>query len=81
MCEFCKPDKFGDGKEITRKIASSPIDMGDYANALQLELWLIGDGQGYDTKLQFGLSVSSNGEEIQAMDIPIKYCPMCGREL
>lgn len=81
MCDFCKPDKYGDGKEITKKIAERPIDMGDYLDVLRLEAWVMSNEKGLDPKLQFCLSVSTNGDDISTMDIPIKYCPKCGREL
>lgn len=81
MCDFCKPDKYGDGKEITKQIALEPIDMGQYENVLQLEAWVMSNEKGEEPKLQICLSISRGGDEIQTMDIPIKYCPMCGREL
>lgn len=81
MCDFCKPDEYGDGKEITRKIKEEPIDMGQYEDVLRLEAWIMNDEKGTDAKLQVCLSMSHTGDDIQVMDIPIKYCPKCGREL
>ena len=81
MCEFCKLDKFGDGKEITKQINAEPIDMGMYEDVLRLEAWLMSDEEGNNPKLQICLSISETGSEISTMDIPIKYCPICGRQL
>lgn len=55
--------------------------MGDYLDVLQLEAWMMSDEEGNKPKLQFCLSVSSNGDDIKSINLPIKYCPFCGREL
>lgn len=81
MCEFCKPGEFGNGKEITKQIEVEPIDMGMYEDVLQLEAWLMSDDAGKEPKLQICLSITDTGSDISTMDIPIKYCPICGRPL
>ena len=50
MCKFCKPDKYGEGKEITKQIALEPIGMGQYENVLQLEAWIMSDEKGENPK-------------------------------
>ena len=81
MCDFCKPVEYGDGKEITKRIKVEPIDMGMYEDVLRLEAWVMSDEAGQNPKLQICLSVSETGSDISTMDIPIKYCPICGRKI
>lgn len=81
MCEFCKLDEYGDGKEITKQIKVEPIDMGMYEDVLRLEAWVMNDEAGDNPKLQICLSISETSSDISTMDIPIKYCPICGRQL
>ena len=81
MCNFCELVKFGDGKEITKKIKVEPIDMGMYKDVLRLEAWVMSDEAGDNPKLQICLSISETGSDISTMDIPINYCPKCGRKL
>ena len=78
---FCKPVEYGDGKETVRNIKVEPIDMGMYEDVLRLEAWVMSDEAGQNTKLQICLSVSETGSDISTMDIPIKYCPICGRKI
>ena len=54
--------------------------MGMYEDVLRLEAWVMNDEAGENTKLQICLSVSETGSDISTMDIPIKYCPICGRK-
>ena len=78
---FCKPVEYGDGKETVRNIKVEPIDMGMYEDVLRLEAWVMSDEAGENPKLQICLSVSETGSDISTMDIPIKYCPICGRKI
>ena len=78
---FCKPVEYGDGKETVRNIKVEPIDMGGYEDILRLEAWVMSDEAGQNPKLQICLSVSETGSDISTMDIPIKYCPICGRKI
>lgn len=81
MCEFCKQDEFGNGKEITRKVMEEPIGMDIYEDVLRLEAWMMRGDTGDDAKLQLCLSMSNNGDDIAYLNIPINYCPKCGRKL
>lgn len=36
---------------------------------------------GDDAKLQLCLTVSCSGDDLSTLDIPINYCPNCGRKL
>lgn len=75
MCNFCSKKVYESCKEVEK----TGVDMGDFANALELSVWMMFDDDG-DTKMDFSL-LSSYGEIIKEISIPIKYCPVCGREL
>lgn len=63
-----------------RQIAEESIDMGQLYNVLKLNTWIMkGEDEG-DIKIQSCLS-TSEGDDIAVLNIPIKYCPMCGRKL
>ena len=81
MCKFCNLDEFGYGDEITRKFMAKPIDVGDFEDVFQLEAWMMSDEPGKDVKLQLCLTVTGTGDDLATLDIPINYCPMCGRKL
>ena len=81
MCEFCKPDDYGNREEFMNQIKKEPIGIGDCEEVLQLEAWIMNNDKGDDPKLFVCISVPCGGYEIKTMDIPIKYCPKCGREL
>lgn len=80
MCRFCKPGTFCK-EEITRKIAEEPIDMGQMLDVLNLNAWVMKGEDDGDIKIQLCLSESVDNSDIAVLDIPIKYCPMCGRKL
>lgn len=79
MCKFCKPDKFGDGIEITKQIKSKEVRIGSVFNAMTLEAWIL-DGDEHEPKLQLSLN-DQEGNDLVYMDIPLRYCPKCGRKL
>ena len=81
MCEFCEPENAYDGKEIVNQIGVKPIGMGKYENVFQLEAWITRNSSGENVKLIVCLSIPYGGDEIQTMEIPIKYCPNCGMKL
>lgn len=81
MCKFCKPDEFGDGIEITKWIKSKEVRIGSVFNAMMLEaLILDGDEHKYKPKLRLSLTCQE-GDDLAYMDIPLRYCPKCGRKL
>ena len=81
MCEFCKLDEYGDGKEITRKIMTEPIGVGNLEDILRLEAWILSGDTGDDEKIQLSLTISDTGDDLAYLNIPINYCPKCGRKL
>lgn len=80
MCEFCKTNDFSE-EEITKQIAEEPIDMGQLCDALNLNAWIMEGEDDRDIKLQLCLSESAGNSDIAILDIPIEYCPKCGRKL
>lgn len=79
MCKFCKPDEFGDGIEITKPIKSKEVRIGSVFNAMTLEAWIL-DGDEHKPKLRLSLN-GQEGNDLVHMDIPLRYCPKCGRKL
>lgn len=79
MCKFCKPDEFGDGIEITKQIKSKEVRIGSVFNAMTLEAWIL-DVDEHEPKLQLSLN-DQEGNDLVYMDIPLRYCPKCGRKL
>lgn len=81
MCKFCKSDEFGDGVEITKMIKPKEVRIGLIFNAMSLEAWVLdGDEHKHKPKLRLSLT-SPEGDDLVYMDMPIKYCPRCGRKL
>lgn len=79
MCKFCKPDEFGDGKEVFRELKSKPVGVGCISNVMNLEAWLLADNEN-KPKIQLSLT-DQDRYDIAYINIPIKYCPKCGRKL
>ncbi len=79
MCKFCKPYEFGDGIEITKQIKSKEVRIGSVFNAMTLEAWIL-DVDEHKPKLQLSLT-DQEGNDLVYMDIPLRYCPKCGRKL
>ena len=79
MCKFCKPYEFGDGIEITKQIKSKEVRIGSVFNAMTLEAWIL-DVDEHEPKLQLSLN-DQEGNDLVYMDIPLRYCPKCGRKL
>ena len=79
MCKFCKPYEFGDGIEITKQIKSKEVRIGSVFSAMTLEAWIL-DVDEHEPKLQLSLN-DQEGNDLVYMDIPLRYCPKCGRKL
>lgn len=79
MCKFCKPYEFGDGIEITKQIKSKEVRIGSVFNTMTLEAWIL-DVDEHEPKLQLSLN-DQEGNDLVYMDIPLRYCPKCGRKL
>ena len=79
MCKFCKPEKIGDGKEIVRSLKDKQVRVGNLWNAMNLEAWILTKS---DSKPKIQLSLTNQeGYDMATINIPIRYCPKCGRKL
>lgn len=73
MCNFCKED--------CKKVAYSGVKMGYQRSVLNMQVWLMKKSEYRDTThLEFSLNISG-GCNVKTLNLPIKYCPVCGREL
>lgn len=63
----------------TKMIKSKEVRIGLIFNAMSLEAWVL-DGDEHKPKLRLSLA-SPEGDDLVYMDMPIKYCPRCGRKL
>lgn len=75
MCDFCSREIW----ESCKRVEKLGVDMGDLGGVLDLSVWMIFEDE-EDDRLDFTLS-SSTGDTIKEINLPIKYCPMCGRKL
>lgn len=79
MCKFCKLDKFGIDDEIAQNLKSKTVGVGNFRDAMSLEAWILARD---DIKPKITLTLTTKeGFDIARMDIPIAYCPKCGRKL
>lgn len=70
MCIKC--DKYRKD-EMCLELGFTGVNVGIMVDAFMIDAWMI------DGKLQVGIVF---GEwNAQTLDIPIKYCPFCGKEL
>jgi len=73
MCKICEEYYEEDFK--CAKIAITSVDMGELCDVFKLAAYMI------DSKLQLELNVGYSEDTIAQLDIPIKYCPFCGKEI
>lgn len=81
MCKICEQYKNG---EVCNTIGKEPIGIGQYEDIWELRLWMMrdpDDDKSEDPRLNVELCASNNGDPISEFNVPIKYCPFCGREL
>lgn len=81
MCEFCEPNGRFEGKDISKQIAVESIDVGMLCDVLQLDAWLFTDRKGANPRINIALETQETTGEIAEINIPIKYCPVCGKRL
>lgn len=73
MCKICEEYYKEQFKCV--KIDKTSVDMGELYDVFKLEAYMI------DSKLQLELNASYSGDVIAQLNIPIKYCPFCGKEI
>lgn len=84
-CEFCSCSMFGNGHDITKRLGARMISMPGVdkcSDIYRLEAWLLRDDLEQDkAKLYIDVTEYGKGSEFTSIDIPVKFCPRCGRKL
>lgn len=79
MCEFCKIEDHEDGYMFGKLLDEHTIDMGAFSN---LRVQTNAVGYPNERKLLIDIDVpEAYDRPIASINIPIKYCPICGRKL
>lgn len=81
MCEFCKVETIGGKSDMTNDIGGVFIGIGDSPDVLGLRLYITERDKDREPILQADLYALAGIGSIARVDIPIKYCPRCGRKL
>ena len=81
MCEFCKVETICGKPDMTNDIGGAFIGIGDTPDALGLRLYITEADTVRKPILQADLYALAGIGSIARVDIPIKYCPNCGRKL
>ena len=81
MCDFCKVETFDGKPDITNDIGGAFIGIGDTPDVLGLRLYITETDRSREPILQADLYALAGIGSIARVDIPIKYCPNCGRKL
>ena len=79
MCEFCKPEEVGDG--VCNEIGFTEVAMGNADGLFGLQALLTNDKMGDNPEMKLVLFATNGGADIANINIPIRYCPVCGRKL
>lgn len=81
MCEFCKVETFNGKADMTNDIGGAFIGMGESPDMMGLRLYITESDIDREPILQADLYALAGIGSIARVDIPIKYCPNCGRKL
>lgn len=83
-CEFCSSGILG-GQNITKRLGARMVRLQGSekdSDIYRLEAWLFKDELAHDkAKLHIDVTEYGKGSEFTAIDIPVSYCPRCGRKL
>ena len=80
MCNFC--EAYGiDETSLCTKLVEDNISVGKLKNVCILEMWMLKESNSDSVRLEADICRTISGDDIAAIKIPIKYCPMCGRKL
>ena len=80
-CEFCSRKVLLGKKDVSNLLGARPVVLGDGEPVKRLELWLFGGEVDEQSVLHIGVSDYSGEENMMEMNIPINYCPRCGKKL
>lgn len=81
MCEFCKVETIDSKPDMTNDIGGTFIGMGESPDMMGLRLYITEVDTAREPILQADLYALAGIGSIARVDIPIKYCPNCGRKL
>ena len=81
MCDFCKVETIGGKSDMTNDIGGAFVGIGDSPDVLGLRLYITERDKDREPILQADLYALAGIGSIARVDIPIKYCPNCGRKL
>lgn len=71
MCSYCEEEE--DDGYFYNIIKSERFAFGNIADFLSLEIWMKND--------VLEATLASYEDEFAVIEVPIKYCPFCGRKL
>ena len=74
-CEFCSR------KDMSNLLSARPVVLAKGDPVKRLELWLFGGEVDEQSVLHIGVSDYGGEENMMEMNIPINYCPRCGKKL
>lgn len=77
MCDFCKRGNIGN--ELCNEIGYKPITLGAASNVAFIDAYIMQNND--DTLLQIDVAMTYSRDNIAVLDIPIQYCPKCGKKL
>lgn len=77
-CDFCKEDDF---LEATKLLGGRMVQLESGEKVSRLECWLFCDDMDEQPELHIGISDCGSEENVTELNIPINFCPRCGRKL
>ena len=80
-CEFCSRMVLLGKKDASNLLGARPVVLGDGEPVKRLELWLFSGEVDEQSVLHIGVSDYGGEENMMEMNIPINYCPRCGKKL
>lgn len=80
-CEFCSRKVLLGKKDVSNLLGARPVVLGDGEPVKRLELWLFDGEVDEQSVLHIGVSDYGGEETMMEMNIPINYCPRCGKKL
>lgn len=80
-CEFCSRKVLFGKKDMSNLLSARPVVLAKGDPVKRLELWLFGGEVDEQSVLHIGVSDYGGEENMMEMNIPINYCPRCGKKL
>ena len=80
-CEFCSRKVLFGKKDMSNLLGARPVVLAKGDPVKRLELWLFGGEVDEQSVLHIGVSDYGGEENMMEMNIPINYCPRCGKKL